>query len=64
MIDPAVGILLEKKVGDRVEIGEPLCTLLVNDLKNLEDEVLPMATRAFSIGDESPKQSPIVLDRL
>ena len=30
-IDPAVGVILHKKVGDRVEAGEPLCTLLVND---------------------------------
>ena len=30
-IDPAVGVILHRKVGDAVEQGEPLCTLLVND---------------------------------
>src|SRR5262249_54985629 len=30
-IDPAVGVILNKKVGDSVERGETLCTLLVND---------------------------------
>ena len=30
-IDPSVGVILHKKVGDRVEVGEPLCTVLVND---------------------------------
>ncbi len=30
-IDPAVGVILHKKVGDRVEVGEPLCTVLVNE---------------------------------
>ena len=30
-IDPAVGVILHKKVGDRGRAGEPLCTVLVND---------------------------------
>ena len=34
-IDPAVGVILHKKVGDPVAEGEPLCTLLVNDESRL-----------------------------
>ena len=30
-VDHAVGVVLHKKVGDAVDRGEPLCTLLVND---------------------------------
>ena len=30
VIDPAVGLILHKKVGDPVEKGEPLCTVLFN----------------------------------
>jgi pyrimidine-nucleoside phosphorylase len=30
-VDPAVGIRLQKKVSDRVAIGEPLCTIFYND---------------------------------
>jgi len=26
-VDPAVGIVVHKKIGDRVDIGEPLCTI-------------------------------------
>jgi pyrimidine-nucleoside phosphorylase len=39
-IDPAVGILLHKKVGDAVVAGEPLCTVLYNS-----DARLAEATR-------------------
>ena len=29
-VDPAVGIILHKKVADRVAVGEPLCTMMYN----------------------------------
>ncbi len=38
-IDPAVGLILHKKVGDAVSAGEPLATLHVNDPGRLEDAV-------------------------
>ena len=34
-IDPSVGILLNKKIGDRVEKGEPLCTVFYNKAAKL-----------------------------
>ena len=49
-IDPAVGVILHKKVGDPVEAGEPLCTVLVNDESRLE-QALAMIRDAFAIGD-------------
>ena len=39
-IDPAVGVILHKKVGDPVEAGEPLCTLLVNDESRLQEAAI------------------------
>ncbi len=48
-IDPAVGILLHKKVGDAVSAGEPLATLHVNDPGRLEDAV-GVVRSAFHIG--------------
>ena len=35
-IDPAAGIIILKKIGDRVEQGEPLAMLHTNDWHSLE----------------------------
>lgn len=37
VIDPAVGLTVHKKVGDRVSAGEPLCTLYYNNDVHLEE---------------------------
>jgi pyrimidine-nucleoside phosphorylase len=48
-IDPAVGIVLHKKVGDRVSAGEPLCTLCYNsDARLAEARSLIEASYSFS----------------
>ena len=62
-IDPAVGVLLHKKVGDPVEEGEPLCTLLVNDESRLS-EVLTLIRDAYGITDEPVSVPSLILDRL
>jgi len=36
-IDPAVGLVMHKRVGDHVKKGEAICTLYVNDETNLYD---------------------------
>jgi thymidine phosphorylase len=36
-IDPAVGIILHKKTGDRVSVNEPLCTLHYNRSERLDE---------------------------
>jgi pyrimidine-nucleoside phosphorylase/thymidine phosphorylase len=51
VIDPAVGVILHKKAGDRVERGEPLCTMLVND-PSAEAEATSIIQDAYTIGDE------------
>jgi pyrimidine-nucleoside phosphorylase len=62
-IDPAVGAMVHRKVGDRVEAGEPLLTLYVNDERNL-DAARAMAVEAYAIADTAPAPRPLVLERI
>lgn len=60
-VDPAVGILMKKRYGDRVEKGEELAVFYVND-----DSGLEAAEDAFRAGlticHEPPKPLPLVYD--
>jgi pyrimidine-nucleoside phosphorylase len=58
-IDPGVGLVLRKKVGDAVSAGEPLATVHVNDRRRL-DEALGMLRRAIRVGPEAPPPRPLV----
>jgi pyrimidine-nucleoside phosphorylase/thymidine phosphorylase len=58
VIDPSVGVLLHKKAGDPVEVGEPLCTVLVNDGAG-DAEALALIEQAYRIDD-----GPVTLDSL
>ena len=58
-IDPAVGLVLHKKVGDLVQHNEPLLTLHVNDRSRL-DEALSMLQAAVELGPEAPPSVPLV----
>jgi len=58
-IDPAVGIVFHKKVGDLVIPGEPLLTLHVNDRSRL-DEALALLRGTIHLGPESPPAMPLV----
>jgi len=62
-IDPAVGLILHKKVGERVREGEALCTLLVNDDSRL-GEASSIVLEAYRIGDEPPRPLPLIRLRL
>jgi len=44
-IDPAVGLVLRKKVGDTVSAGEPLATVHVNDRGRLDEALAMLAPR-------------------
>jgi len=59
-IDRAVGIVLHKKVGDRVEAGEPLATLHVNREEEME-AARRAVLEACHIGPERQPQRPLVL---
>jgi pyrimidine-nucleoside phosphorylase len=62
-IDPAVGVILHKKVGDPVDEGEPLCTLLVNDESRLGD-ASNLIAGAYEIADEPASNKPLIVMRL
>jgi pyrimidine-nucleoside phosphorylase len=58
-IDPAVGIVLEKKVGDKIAPGATLCTIHYNsDARRAE--ALALLSESFSIGPNPPKPRPLV----
>ena len=63
IIDPAVGFVLEKKVGDRVKAGETLVTMHVNDDARVK-EVTERVIAAYSIGQTAPAARPLVLERI
>jgi pyrimidine-nucleoside phosphorylase len=58
-IDPAVGLVLHKKVGEAVSAGEPLATLHVNDPARLDDAVA-LIRSAIRIGPAAPPPTKLV----
>ncbi|HWQ05977.1 MAG TPA: thymidine phosphorylase [Feifaniaceae bacterium] len=60
-IDPAVGLVMHKRVGDPIKQGESICTLYVNDETFLDDAISTMQ-EAVAIGPKPDKVSPMVYD--
>jgi pyrimidine-nucleoside phosphorylase len=58
-IDPAVGLYVEKKIGDPVSRGEPLCRVYWNEEGRLAGAV-PLIHEAFDIGPRPVKAPPLV----
>jgi thymidine phosphorylase len=48
-VDPAVGIIIHKKTGDRVSAGELLCTVHYNSAERLE-QAAPLIQQSYRIG--------------
>jgi pyrimidine-nucleoside phosphorylase len=63
LIDPAVGFVLHKKVGDTVKAGEALITMHVNEDARVR-EVSDRVIAAYTIGTQAPAKKPLVLERL
>jgi pyrimidine-nucleoside phosphorylase len=59
VIDPAVGIYLEKKLGDKVARGETLCQIHWNDEHRLQ-EAMPLIKSAYEIKLRPPKRQPLI----
>ncbi|HEX3354987.1 MAG TPA: thymidine phosphorylase [Terriglobales bacterium] len=53
VIDPAVGLVLHKKVGDPVREGEPLCTIHYNSAARLDD-ARALLQQAYRIAQRPP----------
>jgi len=62
-IDPAVGLVLHKKVGQRVAPQEPLATLYFNDDRTLA-EAQARLEGAFTLASAPPPPVSLVLDTL
>lgn len=60
-IDPAVGLIMHKRVGDWLSCNEPFCTLYVNDESRLQEAVETMHA-ALRISSEKPSKAPLVYD--
>ena len=58
-VDPAAGIVLEKKTGDRVKAGETLCTVHYNEEARLEG-ARDLLACSFEIGAKAPRPLPLV----
>ncbi len=63
VIDPAVGVILHKKVGDFAEQGEPLCTMLVNDRTRL-DQAMASLREAYVLADEPVAPDRLIIERI
>jgi pyrimidine-nucleoside phosphorylase len=59
IIDPAVGIYLEKKLGDRVAPGDVLCQVHWND-QNRHSEALALIKQAFEIKGRPARSRPLI----
>ena len=58
-IDPAVGLVMHKRVGDHVRTDEPFCTLYVNDESHI-DEVVSLLHESMTITADKPLPTPLV----
>jgi pyrimidine-nucleoside phosphorylase len=58
-IDPAVGLVLHKKVGDLVVQGEPLMTVHLNERRRLE-EAMALLRQAVTLAPEAPVRKPMI----
>ena len=59
IIDPAVGLVVNSKIGNRLSAGDTLVTIHYNDNRRLE-EVEQLLAGAYHIQDEPPAPVPLV----
>lgn len=62
-IDPSVGLLVHKKLGDSVRRGDLLVEVLFNDRQRVQ-EVASRVQRAFTVDRAAPSLRPLVLEKL
>ena len=62
-VDHAVGIVCRRKRGDSVEEGEPLAEIHAHDEASA-DAAAAAVHDAYELGDEQPREVPIVLDTI
>jgi pyrimidine-nucleoside phosphorylase len=62
-IDPAVGIVVHKKIGDKVSMGEPLCTIHCQS-DGQAARTTAMLEQSYRIADESPAHKTSLVHRV
>jgi pyrimidine-nucleoside phosphorylase len=62
-VDPAVGLVLHKKVGDEVSAGEPLCTVHYNSDARLE-EALGMLRSGYHVAPVAPESARVLVHQV
>jgi pyrimidine-nucleoside phosphorylase len=60
-IDPAVGVILEAKIGDKVEAGSVLCRLYYTTEEGV-DQAADMVEDAFRISSQKPDERELILE--
>jgi pyrimidine-nucleoside phosphorylase/thymidine phosphorylase len=60
-IDPAVGVILEVKVGEKIEAGAILCRLYYTGDERVE-EAAQMVEDAFRISSQKPEERELILE--
>lgn len=61
-IDPTAGVRLERTVGDRVERGDAIATLLTDTRSDRFPEVASLLSEGIAIGDAAPILRNVILD--
>jgi len=59
-VDPAVGLMVKAKPGDRITAGDALIDVIYRDRGRL-DRALELMTQAIVIGDEPPVKRPLIV---
>jgi len=62
-IDPAVGLVFEKKVGDAVSAGERICVVYSND-RSRASRAMEMIRRAITVSTEPVPAPPLILEQV
>jgi len=62
-VDPAAGLVVHARTGDRLLAGAPLATLEIGARDVSLDPLLDRLTQAFELGDEAPQARPLVVAR-
>jgi pyrimidine-nucleoside phosphorylase len=62
-VDPSVGIILHRKLGDAVSAGEPLCTIHYNS-ETQADEAAALLQKSFRIAEAAPTDKKPLVHRV
>lgn len=62
-VDPAVGIIVHKKIGDRVSAGEPLCTVYYNSAERFSNAA-PLIEKSYTIEAAAPLKAQTLIRQI